>query len=175
MKDTLYMAWRYLTHHKVKTVILVLSIALIIYLPIGLKVVVDQSADSLTARAESTPLIIGVKGSPLELVLNTLRIRDGASGKFLPTNTYVCRDTSATIDKGIGKIQKLNIETSGLSREVIAKELENRGVIEEVLGEYSRILDDSEFSRFAPTSEKSDIDQIYKDAVQLIRNLENSL
>jgi hypothetical protein len=70
---------------------------------------------------------------------------------------------------------KLNIETSGLSREVIAKELENRGVIEEVLGEYSRILDDSEFSRFAPTSEKSDIDQLYKDALQLIRNLENSL
>ena len=72
MKDILYMAWRYLAHHKVKTVILVLSIALIVYLPIGLKVIVDQSADSLTARAESTPLIIGAKGSPLELALNTL-------------------------------------------------------------------------------------------------------
>ena len=72
MKDTLYMAWQYLTHHRVKTVILVLSIALIIYLPIGLKVIVDQSSDSLTARAESTPLVIGAKGSPLELVLNTL-------------------------------------------------------------------------------------------------------
>jgi putative ABC transport system permease protein len=72
LNDTLYMAWQYLTHHKVKTVVLVLSIALIIYLPIGLKVIVDQSSDSLTARAESTPLVIGAKGSPLELVLNTL-------------------------------------------------------------------------------------------------------
>lgn len=72
MKDTLYMAWQYLSHHKVKTAILVLSIALIIFLPIGLKVIVDQSSDSLTARAESTPLIIGAKGSPLELVLSTL-------------------------------------------------------------------------------------------------------
>jgi putative ABC transport system permease protein len=72
MNDTLYMAWQYLAHHKVKTVILMLSIALIIYLPIGLKVIVDQSSDSLTTRAESTPLIIGAKGSPLELVLNTL-------------------------------------------------------------------------------------------------------
>ena len=72
MKDTLYMAWQYLAHHKVKTVILVLSIALIVYLPIGLKVIVDQSADSLTERAEATPLIIGAKGSPLELALNTL-------------------------------------------------------------------------------------------------------
>jgi len=72
MNDTLYMAWQYLAHHKVKTVILVLSIALIIYLPIGLKVIVDQSSDSLTDRAELTPLVIGAKGSPLELVLNTL-------------------------------------------------------------------------------------------------------
>ena len=72
MSDILYMAWRYLAYHKVKSVILVVSITLIIYLPIGLKVVVDQSVESLTARAASTPLIIGVKGSPLELVLNTL-------------------------------------------------------------------------------------------------------
>jgi len=72
VNDTLYMAWRYLVHHKVKTAILVLSIALIVYLPIGLKVIVDQSADSLTERAEATPLIIGAKGSPLELALNTL-------------------------------------------------------------------------------------------------------
>ena len=72
MKDTLYMAWQYLAHHKIKTAILVFSIALIVYLPVGLKVIVDQSAESLTARAESTPLIVGAKGSPLELALNTL-------------------------------------------------------------------------------------------------------
>ena len=72
MKDILYMAWQYLAHQRVKTVILVFSIALIIYLPISLKVVVDKSSDSLTARAVSTPLVIGTKGSPLELVLNTL-------------------------------------------------------------------------------------------------------
>ena len=72
MFEILYMAWRYLLYHKVKSAILVVSITLIIYLPVGLKVVVDQSAESLTVRAESTPLIVGAKGSPLELVLNTL-------------------------------------------------------------------------------------------------------
>ena len=70
---------------------------------------------------------------------------------------------------------KLNIETSLLSRDVIGRELEVRGVGQELLSEFSRIMDDSEFSRFAPSSEKSDIDQLYKDAVLLIRNLENSL
>ncbi len=70
---------------------------------------------------------------------------------------------------------KLNIETSALSREVITSELLSRGVGEELLKEYSRILDASEFSRFAPSSEKSDINQLYKEAALLIRNLENSL
>lgn len=70
---------------------------------------------------------------------------------------------------------KLGIEVSGLSREAISAELASRKVKPELLEEFSRILDESEFSRFAPTSEKSGTDQLYRDAVQLIRNLENSL
>jgi len=72
MRDVLYLAWRYLVYHRWKTAILVTSIMLIIYLPIGLNVVVEQSAEHLTARAGATPLLIGAKGSPLELVLNSL-------------------------------------------------------------------------------------------------------
>lgn len=72
MLDILYLAWRYLLYNRLKTIILVFSVTLIIFLPIGLKVLVGQSARSLTARAEQTPLIVGAKGSPLELVLNSL-------------------------------------------------------------------------------------------------------
>ena len=72
MRDVLYLAWRYLVFHRWKTVILVTSITLIAYLPVGLNVIVGQSAEELTARAEATPLIVGVKGSPLELVLSSL-------------------------------------------------------------------------------------------------------
>lgn len=70
---------------------------------------------------------------------------------------------------------KLNIETSGLSREVILQELEKREVKKELQDELIRILESSEFSRFAPTHEKSDINSLYSDAAILIRNLENSL
>jgi len=70
---------------------------------------------------------------------------------------------------------KLNIETSGLSREVILGQLEKRKVPEEQQKELLRILEESEFSRFAPTSEKSDMNVLYSDAAQLIRNLENTL
>ena len=72
MTDVLYLAWRYLAYHRLKTVILVASITMIVYLPVGLNILVSQSADRLTTRAEATPLLIGGKGSPLELVLNSL-------------------------------------------------------------------------------------------------------
>lgn len=70
---------------------------------------------------------------------------------------------------------KLDIETSHLSREVIVEELERKSVDEELRKEFLRILDDSEFSRFAPTSEQSNVDHLYADAAAIIRNLENKL
>jgi hypothetical protein len=70
---------------------------------------------------------------------------------------------------------KLNIETSGLSREVILEQLEKRNVPQEQRSELLRILEESEFSRFAPSSERSDMNILYSEAAQLIRNLENNL
>ena len=72
MKSVLYMAWRYLASHSLKAVVLISSIALIGYIPVGLRVLVRQSQLQLTWRAEATPLLIGAKGSPLELALNSL-------------------------------------------------------------------------------------------------------
>ncbi|MHC4219643.1 MAG: ABC transporter permease, partial [Planctomycetota bacterium] len=72
MSSVLYMAWRYLAYHRYKSVVLLLSITLIVYIPVGLRVLVRQSEARLTARAEATPLLVGARGSPLELVLNSL-------------------------------------------------------------------------------------------------------
>ena len=69
----------------------------------------------------------------------------------------------------------MNIETSELSREVVVDQLGRREVPEEARTELLRILEASEFSRFAPTSERSEMNQLYRDAAKLIRNLENSL
>ena len=72
MTDTLYLVWRYLRYHRYKTAVLVAAITLILYLPTGLNVLFDESAAELTARAASTPLLVGAKGSRLELVLSSL-------------------------------------------------------------------------------------------------------
>ena len=70
---------------------------------------------------------------------------------------------------------KLDIETYHLSREAILEELERRGIDEALRQEFLRILDESEFSRFAPSAEKSNADRLYADAATIIRNLENKL
>jgi len=86
MTDVLYLAWRYLAFHRWKTTILVLAVTLIAFLPVGLNVLVEQSAAQLTARADSTPLLMGAKGSPLELTLSSLYF-DGAVPETLPYST----------------------------------------------------------------------------------------
>ena len=72
MKGVWHLAWRYLCFHKYKTLVLVAAIGLIVFIPSGLNVLVQKSAEQLTARAEQTPLMLGRMGSPLELVLNGL-------------------------------------------------------------------------------------------------------
>jgi putative ABC transport system permease protein len=75
MNDILYMAWRYLRFHWGKTVLLVSAISLVLFVPAGLHVVVEQGARTLTARAEATPLLIGARGSAVDLTLSALYFR----------------------------------------------------------------------------------------------------
>ena len=72
IKNNLYIAYRYLMYHRVRTVILVLALAIIIFVPLLLDKVVQESQSRLNARAESTPLILGEKGSSLDLAINSL-------------------------------------------------------------------------------------------------------
>ena len=75
MKHVLFMAWRYLRFYRWKTTVLVGSISLILFLPAGLHVLVEQGAEVLTARAEASPLLIGAKGSAVDLTLSALYFR----------------------------------------------------------------------------------------------------
>lgn len=78
MRNVLYLAWRYLAYHRLKTTLLIGAVTLAIYLPLGLGVLLEQSAGQLMSRAEATPLVVGSRGSPLELVLNSLYFRSEA-------------------------------------------------------------------------------------------------
>ncbi len=72
MSGALFLVWRYLAHHRFKSGILITSITLMLFLPASTRLLVEDSARALTARANQTPLILGARGSELELVLNSL-------------------------------------------------------------------------------------------------------
>jgi putative ABC transport system permease protein len=68
----MFLGWKYLAHHRLKATILVASVTLMVFLPAATRLLVAESAEALTARADQTPLLLGSAGSPLELVLNAL-------------------------------------------------------------------------------------------------------
>ena len=76
MIDSLYIAWRYVRFNKIKTATLVACITLIAFLPLALQLLLGESERQLMSRAVSTPLLVGAKGSSLDLVMNTLYFDD---------------------------------------------------------------------------------------------------
>ncbi len=76
MIESFYIAWKYVTFNKLKTVILIACITLIAFLPLGLQRLLTESEQQLLSRAVSTPLIVGAKGRALDLVMNTLYFGD---------------------------------------------------------------------------------------------------
>lgn len=72
MNDLLYLSAQYIRHHRAKLAVLVAAITLVFWLPLAIQSIVDQTAEQMLARAESTPLVIGAPGSPLELSLGSL-------------------------------------------------------------------------------------------------------
>jgi len=82
MRDSLFLAWQYLRHHRLTTAVLVAAVTLIIYLPAALQVIVANAERHFRSRADTTPLIVGPRGSQLELVLGTLYF-DNQSADFM--------------------------------------------------------------------------------------------
>ena len=72
MTHSLYLAGQYLRYHWIKSLVLTLSISLIVFIPLGLNFLAEKGAHQMSARAESTPLLIGAPGSQTELVLSAL-------------------------------------------------------------------------------------------------------
>ena len=72
MLSSFYIAWRYIAHHRVKSIILVAAMTLILVLPLALRALVNASERQLMARAVATPLMVGARGSSLDLAIDIL-------------------------------------------------------------------------------------------------------
>lgn len=72
---SMHLAWRYLAHHRARTLLLVLTLGLTLSLPLAVRGLVEIAQQELRARALATPLVLGAKGSAVELTLNALYFR----------------------------------------------------------------------------------------------------
>ena len=70
--NALFLALAYLRFHWMRSTVLVAVTALIIFVPFATQLLVSASEHRLTARADATPLLLGRRGSALDLTMNAL-------------------------------------------------------------------------------------------------------
>jgi len=118
MKGALLLGWRYLTHHRYKTAVLLASVTLMMFLPSATRMLVADSAAALTARADATPLLIGARGGDLELVLSALYFNGGNP----PVITHAAYD--AVRDSGLAQAIPLNTRFEARGAPIVGTNLD---------------------------------------------------
>lgn len=71
-----FLAFAYLRHHWGRSLVLVLVLAMILVVPVATRLLLAESEAALTARAEATPLLLGRRGSALDLTMAALYFSD---------------------------------------------------------------------------------------------------
>lgn len=79
MRHDFYLAWQYLRHNTARSLILIACLGLIGALPPALHRLLDEGERWMTARAAATPLLVGARGSAVDLVLNALYFTEAAA------------------------------------------------------------------------------------------------
>jgi putative ABC transport system permease protein len=79
----LQLAIKYIAFNKLKTLILIGCLFLTFLLPISIKLLLHQFNQKIMLRADSTPTIVGAKGSPLDLTLHSLYYKTAAPASVL--------------------------------------------------------------------------------------------
>jgi len=87
VKQVFKLAWQYIVYHKFKSLILVACVFLTALLPIAMQILLGQFNQKIVSRADSTPAVIGARGSSLDLTLNAIHFKSSADGST-PTIEY---------------------------------------------------------------------------------------
>ena len=104
MRNVLFLALRYLQFNKIKTAIMVFSIAVAVFLPLAVNFLVRDYQRDLLARASATPLVAGAPGSRFDLVLHALYFRGSPAGDL--TMAEVAAVNNSGLALGIPILQK---------------------------------------------------------------------
>ncbi|WP_425046018.1 ABC transporter permease [Primorskyibacter sp. S87] len=118
MKPLLFLAWRNLSHHKIRSLVLVLVLTIVTSIPVLANLVVARAEQDLTSRAASTPLVYGAQGSEIDLVLSAAYF-SGVAGNSVPMSDY-----TTMIDLALYDLVPLRISASSRGYPVVGIDYE---------------------------------------------------
>lgn len=72
MKNALFLAWKSLLWHRGRALTIIMSLAITIWLPVTVRLLLNQFRHEISARAQATPLVVGARGSRIDLALHAL-------------------------------------------------------------------------------------------------------
>lgn len=94
--NALFLASAYLRYHWARSLILVLVTALILFVPMATQTLLSTSERALLARGASTPLLLGSRGSQIDLTMAALYFSDERPAPLQ------MREVEAVWDSGLG-------------------------------------------------------------------------
>ena len=74
--NALYLAVAYMRYHWGRSLVLTLVAALILFVPVATQILLSTSERALVSRGDSTPLLLGSRGSQLDLTMAALYFSD---------------------------------------------------------------------------------------------------
>lgn len=79
MSQIFKLAWQYIRYHKLKSLILLACVFLTALLPIATQILLSQFNQKIVSRAQSTPAVVGARGSSLDLTLNAIHFKSSSA------------------------------------------------------------------------------------------------
>ncbi len=116
--NSLWLAWLYLRRRRVAASVMVAGVALALYLPLATHWAADAFDEALGARAATTPMIVGARGSRFDLVLHGLYFRARSEG------TVAHGEFTALRDAGHGRVIPLHAQFTAGGQPVVGTSLD---------------------------------------------------
>lgn len=110
MIHALFLAWRSLLWYRGRSLTIILSLAITIWLPVTVRLVLNQFRNEISARAQSTPLVVGAPGSRIDLTLHALYF------ETLPPAATTMAEAEAVTSSSLGIAIPLHIRYRTQSR-----------------------------------------------------------
>jgi putative ABC transport system permease protein len=92
MRNLVWLAWKYVAFHRWKTAVSSFAVALCVFTPLAVELVVAEFERSLSNRSMATPLVVGSKGSRFDLAFHAMHF------ETVPPTTCTMKDWQTVFD-----------------------------------------------------------------------------